>query len=397
MRIVMKRIIKRVFMILAAAAAAILIALAFRPKPVEVEAARVTKGPLQVTIDEDGETRAHDRFTLAAPIAGRLSRIQFHEGDQVGPETVLATISPLPLDAREVAEIRARIQSAEARKREAEEQRARWENDHAQALRDLNRARLLAKDRIIAQQELEQAESKQLSTSKEVEAAKFRVQSAAADVEREKAGLVSLEAQQSQAGRLAAIRPPTRCRILRILEKSERVVPFGTPIIVLSNPSKLEIVVDLLSTDAVKVKPGAPVIVENWGGPAPLRAKVRTVEPYGFTKVSALGIEEQRANVIADFVDLPTGLGDGYRVDARVVIWESASVLKVPASALFRNGQQWNAFAIENGRTRLLTVEVGHRSSSEVEITKGLDEGANVILHPANDLKDGARVILRGN
>ena len=392
----MKRIIKRVVMILAAAAAAILIALAFRPKPAEVEAARVVKGPLQVTVDEDGETRAHDRFTMAAPIAGRLSRIEFHEGDQVGPETILATISPLPLDAREAAEIRARIQSAEARKREAEEQGARWANDHAQALRDVNRARLLAKDRIIAQQQLEQAESKQISTAKEVEAAKFRVQSAAADVERERAGLVSLEAQQNQGGRLVAIRPPARCRILRILEKSERVVPFGTPIVILSNPRKIEIVVDLLSTDAVKVKAGAPVIIENWGGPGPLRAKVRTVEPYGFTKVSALGIEEQRANVIADFVDSPTGLGDGYRVDARIVLWESASVLKVPASALFRNGAQWSAFTIEDGRARLLALEVGHRSNSEVEVLKGLAEGTTVILHPANELKEGARVVLRG-
>src|SRR5712692_4811552 len=222
MRIVMNRIIKRGFMTLAAAAAVILDALSFRPKPIEVEAARVVRGPLQVTVDEDGETRAHDRFTLASAIAGRLSRIEFHEGDQVGPDTVLATISPLPLDAREIAEIRARIQSAEARRREADEQLARWENDHAQALRDLNRARLLAKDRIIAQKELEQAESKQQSTAKEVEAAKFRIQSAAADVEREKAGLVSLEAQQSHAGKLVAVRPPARCRILRILEKSER-------------------------------------------------------------------------------------------------------------------------------------------------------------------------------
>ena len=174
------------------------------------------------------------------------------------------------------------------------------------------------------------------------------------------------------------------------------MVPYGTPIIVLSNPNKIEIVVDLLSTDAVKVKPGAPVIIENWGGPAPLRARVRTVEPYGFTKVSALGIEEQRANVIADFVDAPAGLGDGYRVDARIVIWESPSVLKVPASALFRSGQQWSAFAIENGRARLLPVEVGHRNSSEAEILKGLNAGLKVILHPPNDLKDGARVILRG-
>jgi HlyD family secretion protein len=392
----MKRIIKRVFMTLVAAVAVIFIALAFRPKPVEVEATRVVKGPLQVTVDEDGETRAHDRFTLAAPIAGRLSRIEFHEGDQVGPETTLATISPLPLDAREVAEIRARIQSAEARKREAEEQLARWENDHAQARRELNRVRLLAKDRLIAQQEYEKAESKQASTSKEVEAAKFRLQSAAADVQREEAGLVSLEAQQNQSGKLVVIRPPARCRILRILEKSERVVPFGTPIIVLSNPQKIEIVVDLLSTDAVKVKPGALVIIENWGG-SPLRARVRIVEPYAFTKVSALGIEEQRANVIADFIDSPDGLGDGYRVDTRIVIWEGAGLLKVPASALFRVGDEWSTFVIENGRTRLLPVEVGHRNASEAEVVKGLNEGAEVIVHPANDLKDGARVILRGN
>ncbi len=392
----MKRTIKRILMALAAAAALVLVVLAFRPKPVEVEAARVVRGPLQVTIDADGQTRAHDRFTLAAPIAGLLSRIELHEGDQVGPETVLATISPLPLDAREVAEIRARIESAEARKREAEETCTRLDSEHAQSLRELNRERLLAEDRLVPKKELEQAESKEASAAKELEAAKFRVQAAAADVEREKAGLVSLEAQHSQASKRVTLRPPSRCRILRILEKSERVVPFGTPIVVLSNPLKIEIVVDLLSTDAVKVKPGAPVIVENWGGPAPLRARVRMVEPYGFTKVSALGIEEQRANVIADFVDSPDGLGDGYRVEARIVIWESPSVLKLPASALFRVGQVWNVFAIENGRTRLFPVEVGQRNASEAEIAKGLAEGAQVILHPANDLKNGARVALRG-
>jgi HlyD family secretion protein len=392
----MKRIIKRTLMIVFAATAAVLIGLAFRPKPVEVETGRAARGGLQLTVDEDGETRAHDRFTLAAPIAGRLSRIEFHEGDEVSPDTVLATISPLPLDAREIAEIRARIQSAEARKREVDELVACWESDHAQARRDLNRAQLLAKDRIIAQQEVEQAESRYTSTAKELEAAKFRLQAAAADVEREKAGLVSLEGQQNQQGKLVPIRAPTRCRILRILEKSERVVPFGTPIVVLSNPKKVEIVVDVLSADAVKVKPGAPVIIENWGGPNPLRARVRTVEPYGFTKVSALGIEEQRANVIADFIDSPDGLGDGYRVDARIVIWENPDVLKVPASCLFRVGERWSAFTIENGRARVVPVEVGHRNAAEAEITKGLNVGAPVILHPANDLKDGARVTLQG-
>jgi HlyD family secretion protein len=165
--------------------------------------------------------------------------------------------------------------------------------------------------------------------------------------------------------------------------------------VVLSNPRKIEIVVDLLSTDAVKVKPGAPVIIENWGGPVPLRARVRNVEPYGFTKVSALGIEEQRANVIADFIDSPDGLGDGYRVDARIVIWESPSVLKVPASALFRVGTTWSTFVVANGRTRLVSVEIGNRNASEAEITKGLDEGMEVVLHPANDLQDGVRIVVR--
>jgi len=383
-------------MVTMAMAAVVLILLTFQPGPVEVETARAVRGALQVTVDEDGETRAHDRFTLAAPIAGRLSRIEFHEGDEVSPDVLLATISPLPLDAREVAEIRARIQSAEARKREADEQVARWEADHSQAGRDLNRAQQLAKNRLIAQQEVEQAEAKYASTAKELEAAKFRVQAASADIDREKAGLVSLETQHTRTEKLVPIRAPTACRVLRILEKSERVVPFGTPIVVLSNPRRIEVVVDVLSTDAVKVKPGAPVIIENWGGAKPLRARVRTIEPYGFTKVSALGIEEQRANVIADFIDSPDGLGDGYRLDARIVIWENPDVLKAPASSLFRVGQQWSTFVIENGRARVVPVEVGHRNTLEAEITKGLSVGATVILHPANDLKEGARVTPRG-
>ena len=389
------RTTKRVFMALATAGALVLAALAFRPKPAEVEAARVLKGRLQVTVDEDGETRAHDRFTLAAPVAGRLSRIEVHEGDSVGPETVLATISPLPLDPREVAEIKARVQSAEALKREADEQVMRAGTEYGQSRRDLPRAKELGRQGIISKQALEQAESHEITAAKQLEAAKFRSQSAAAEVKRAEAGLISLETQKDQEGRTVALRPPARCRVLRILEKSERVVPFGTPITVLSNPNKIEIVLDVLSADAVKVKPGAPVIIENWGGPALLRARVRTVEPYGFTKVSALGIEEQRANVIADFVDSPGGLGDGYRVDARIVIWESAGVLKAPASALFRIGQVWNVFAIENNRARLHPVEIGHRNASEAEILKGLSEGAQVILHPANDLKEGVRVLMR--
>ncbi len=391
----MNRTIKRVAVALAAAGAAAGVAWMLRPKPVLVETSRVVKGPLAETVDEDGETRAHDRFTLAAPIAGELSRIEFHEGDTVGPESVLATIRPLPLDARELAEIRARIAAAEARRNEANQLAARWQADHEQAQRDLDRARSLAKERLIPRQQLEQTESKAASYAKELEAARFRAESAAADVDREKAGLVSLESQHGQAAKLYAIRPPVQCRILRILEKSERVVAFGTPIVVLSNPKKLEIVVDVLSTDAVKVQPGARVVIENWGGATPLRARVRSVEPYGFTKVSALGIEEQRANVIADFIDSPGRLGDGYRVDARIVLWESASVLKVPASALFRSGEQWNVFAIDDGRARIIPVSIGHRNAAEAEVLSGLNEEQQVILHPAYDLATNARVATR--
>ncbi len=393
----MSRIVKRIFLVLLAVAGVVLLALAFRPAPVVVETAIVSRGPLQVTLEEDGETRAHDRFTLAAPIAGRLSRIEFHEGDTVGPEDTLATLSPLPADARETAEIRARIEAAEARRREAQEQLASRENDHAQAVRDAERARLLAQDRIVARQVLEQAESRETGAAKDVEAAGFRVRSAQADLEREKAGLISLEAAQAQNANLVALRPPVRSRILRILERSERVVPFGTPIVILSNPAKLEIVADLLSTDAVKVQTGMPVIIENWGGPQSLRGRVRLVEPYGFTRVSALGIEEQRANVIIDFVDPPANLGDGYRVDVRIILWEQPSVLKVPASALFRVGARWNIFVMEAGQARLIPVGIAHRNADEVELTSGLNAGARVILHPPGDLKAGTRVVVRGS
>jgi HlyD family secretion protein len=389
----MKRLIKRTLAGLTAAALAVLVALAFRPKPLHVETANVVRGPMQVTIDEDGETRAHDRYTLAAPVAGQLSRIELHEGDRIGPATVIATITPLPLDPRETADVLARIQSAEALSREAQQQVARRVTDHAQTQRDLNRARELAKDGIVSRQSLEQAQSAEAAAAKEWEAAASRAQSAAAEVKRAQAGLVSLEARRGDMGKAVVVRPPAAGRILRVLEKSDRVVGAGTPLIVLSNPNHIEVVVDVLSADAVRVRTGAPVWIENWGGAAPLQGKVRLVEPYGFTKVSALGIEEQRVNVIVDFVDSPNGLGDGYRVEARIVIWESQAATKAPVSALFRKGEAWNVFTCENGRAVQHQVEVGHRNALEAEITKGLGVGAGVILHPSSELKEGARTI----
>ena len=180
--------------------------------------------------------------------------------------------------------------------------------------------------------------------------------------------------------------------MLRLLQQSERVVSAGTPILQVGYPSQLEIVSDVLSTEAVKVKAGDPVLIENWGGDRVLRAKVRTVESSGFTKISALGVEEQRVNVVMDFVDSPTRLGDGYRVDVRIIVWEGNDVLKVPASALFRSGQSWSVFVVEDGRAHARIVEVGHRNSLEAEVMNGVDEGIEVILHPGNQVSEGTRV-----
>jgi HlyD family secretion protein len=202
----------------------------------------------------------------------------------------------------------------------------------------------------------------------------------------------SINQGQAGAAPSAVVRSPVSGRVLRVLEESERVVAAGTPLLELSNTSSLEVVVDVLSQDAVSVSAGAPVLIEGWGGDQPLQARVRLIEPSAFTRVSALGIEEQRVNVIADFVGDAGHLGDGYRVEARIVTWENADVLKVPTSALFRHGQGWSLFVVEGGRARRRDVEAGHRTSLEVEVRSGIAEGAEVILHPSNQIGDGVRV-----
>jgi HlyD family secretion protein len=177
------------------------------------------------------------------------------------------------------------------------------------------------------------------------------------------------------------------------VEKSERVVTAGAPLLTVGDPALLEVVVDVLSTDAVKIKPGMPVWLEDWGGERSLRAQVRTVEPSAFTKISALGVEEQRVNVVAGFVDSPNPLGDGYRVEVRIVVWERDAVLKIPTSALFRRGQQWSVFTVENGKAWLRMVEVGQRNALEAEILSGLSAGDEIIRHPSSQLEGGVRVI----
>ena len=374
-------------LILAAVAAGVLL---LRPAVLPVETGQVTQGPLRVTVDEEGETRAHDRFVVAAPVAGRLARVDLHDGDPVIAGQVVATIHPLPLDPRERRQLIARVEAAAAGQREAEARFARARADAEQARRERERHEQLATGGIIDRQTLERVRTTEVTTARELEASRYAVRAAAARVAAERAGLVALE--PAGPGRLVQLRSPVQGRVLRVLEKSERTAAAGTPLLEIGNPAGLEVVVDILSADAVKVRPGDAVILENWGGDRPLRARVRTVEPAGFTKVSALGVEEQRVNVVADFVDPPDGLGSGYRVEARIVVWEGANVLQVPTSALFRHGQGWALFTVAGGRARLRQVQVGQQGSAAAEILGGIIEGTTVILHPGNVLRDGDRV-----
>lgn len=371
--------------------AAALVLFLLRPSPINVEAGKVTLGLLRVTVDEDGETRAHDRFVVAAPVGGRLLRVELEEGDNVSENAVVAKLEPLPLNQQQREEVLARIEAAEATKRQADARLAHAQEDHEQSRRDLARAEVLAKQSVLSTQMLEQARNAETTSREELEAAKFSVVAAASEVKVARAGLVGMDASNT-VRKIISLRSPVAGRVLRVIEKSERVVLAGAPVLILGDPSRIEVVTDVLTTDAVNVKAGAPVYLERWGGDHPLLAKVRLIEPAGFTKISALGVEEKRVNVIADFVDSPDGLADGYRVEARVVTWEGQNVLKIPGSAAFRERDAWRVFAIEQGSAYRKIVEIGHRNQTEVEVLKGLKEGEVVILHPSNQLKDGVRV-----
>ncbi len=384
-------------LLLAATGVAVVAAVVFVlwPAPLGVDGAIAQPGPMQVTVDDQGETRSHDRFVLSAPVAGRLSRIELHDGDAVSQNQELARIAPLPLSKREAGEIAARVASAEAVQREAEQRVRHAQEDLDQARREHERVRKLIQEGFVAPQAAEQARTTEVTAGIEAEAARFRARAAAADVSVARAGLSATNAAEKGEDGLVSIRAPMAGRILRIHDPSERVIAAGTPLLTIGNLGGLEIVVELLSSEAVKVTPGMPVRVEGWGGDRALHAQVRRVEPYAFTKVSALGIEEKRVNVIAEFVEPPGSIGDGFRITARIVIWQADNVLKLPASALFRCASAWCVFVVEDGRARRRTIEIGHRNLVEAEVTTGLSAGDRVIRYPGNEVSDGARVRLR--
>ena len=385
------RMRRRILLATLTLAVAALVWILLRPAPVLVEVSKATRGPMRVTVDEDGETRAHDRFVVAAPIPGRMLRIELEEGDAIRANQVVVRIEPLPLNQQQREEVLGRIESAEAAKRQAEARAEHAREDYEQSRRDRERAENLAREKVISAQTLEQARNAAITSSEELQAAKFSALAADSEVKVARAGLVGI-GDATVERKVVSLRAPVAGRVLRILEKSERVVQAGAPLVVLGDPRRIEIVTDVLTTDAVNIKPGATTLLEAWGGDRPLRARVRLIEPAGFTKISALGVEEKRVNVIADFVDPPNGLGDGYRVEARIVTWESSDVLKIPGSAAFREADGWSVFQVDNGRARRRSIHVGHRNQTEVEILDGLSTGDAVILHPSNRLRDGVAV-----
>lgn len=398
----MSRRLKQLLAVIVALLALASLIYAFLPQPVSVDLAAVTRGPLEVTISGEGKTRVKEVYVVSAPVAGRTLRLQVHAGDSVvGGETELAVLQPAEpqfLDVRTRAEAEARVQAAEAAKSLAEARlaRARAELEFAEA--DLRRARILAAKDNISRRELERAQLNVRTRSAEVATEEAAVSQAAYELETARAALVQPGAAGEATGCCVRVVAPTSGSVLRVLAESETVVAAGTPLLEIGDPRELEIVVDLLSTDAVQVQPGATVFIEHWGGSAGLEGRVRLVEPFGFTKVSALGIEEQRVNVIIDLVDPPEArreLGHGFRVEARIVVWQAPDVLQVPVSALFRAGDSWAVFVVADGRAQLRRVTLGRRNSLTAEVAGGLAAGDAVILHPTDKVAEGVRILGR--
>ncbi len=381
---------KTILSLLGAAVLVLLAVLALRPGSLPVDTGRVSIGPLVVTVDAEGQTRVRDRYIVSAPVAGRLLRPSLRVGDPVTTGEVVALLEPSPLDTRAAEQARTRIRSAEDAERVAAAGLVAARAALVQASRLRQRAETLAARGLVAPEERERLELAEVTAEREVEAADFRTQAAGHDAETARAAV--FVASGPERGARYAVRTPVAGQVLRLMEESERIVVAGTPIMEVGDPARIEVIADLLSADAVRVSPGDTILVEAWGGSAPLRARLRTVEPSGFTKVSALGVEEQRVNVLGDFLDSTIRLGDRYRVEVRVVVWQGQRVLRVPVSALIRHGGGWAVYVVSGGRAHLAPVEAGQRSSSDAEVVGGLSDGAVVILHPSDRVTDGARV-----
>jgi HlyD family secretion protein len=388
------RFLKNKKLIASVLVVAAILAVAVWPESMEVSVVQAARGPMQVTVDEDGETRVRDRFLVTAPVSGQVQRIEIEPGDVVvRGKTLLARITPAEpplIDPRTRSELQAAVDAATASVGQARAERQRAATALERARSTLRRQQELMKAGAIASDDLEAAETALATAEEGLRAAEFTERRAEYESQLARARLSA----PSATGRSVDVLAPIDGTVLRRLRESEGVVPVGEPLLEIGEPGRMEIVADLLSTDAVRVSPGAEVLIEQWGGGHTLHGRVRRVEPSGFMKVSALGVEEQRVNVVVDFTDPKEAarLGDGYRVEVRVVLWKEDDVLKVPVGALFRQGDGWAVFVVEAGRVRLQMVQLGQRNENEGQILDGLETGATLVLHPPDTLTDGARV-----
>ena len=423
------------------AVAGIAIAL-FRPPPTTVDLVAVQRGELEVLVVEEGKTRVRDRFMISAPVAGRLQRITLDEGDSIESDQVVAQIDPLPLNSEvrslmaQIEEMRAersgvetlrpkaealsqaadRIRAAQAAEAEAAAQVREAQANLQQARRERQRAESLYHDGAISRQSLEDAQLKETTRLQSLEVARRTLDRTQAEVSAVRDEFQRLQAEQKDPdyllqvydarirsleaelanlldeARRTEIRSPAAGQVLRIQQKSQQFVEAGAPLLEVGNLNQLELVVELLSSEAVRVKPGDPVRIEQWGGEGTLTGKVRRIDPSAFTKVSALGVEEQRVNVIVDFDEIPPNLGDRYRTEAQIVVWRAADVLKVPIGALFRCARRWCVFTVHNNQAHRTPIELGRRNQLEAEIRQGLHLGEQVILYPSEGIRDGTKV-----
>ena len=368
------------------------------PKRLQVDMIEVERGDLLVTVDEDGQTRVKDRYVVDAPLDGHVGRIELRAGDTVEERMVVARIVPLNpplLDARTKAEAKARLAAAQAAKRQAVASIARAEAAMQLASLEAERQANLGPSGATSVQAIEQAEFDLRGKREALTSARFAARVAEHEARVAEAALGRLGPEGVKGDEQMDVEAPVAGEVLNVFRQSEGVVRSGQPLLEIGDPQALEIVVDVLTSDAVGIRRGAEVIIDRWGGDRPLNAHVRTVEPSAFTRVSALGVDEQRVNVIIDLDDPPevwSELGDGYRVEARIVVQDVKDVVKVHDSAVFRHGEGWAVYRVDNGQAKLTPIEIGARNGLEVEVADGLEPGILVIAHPGEQVEDGRRI-----
>jgi len=394
----MKSYSQQIFAIIVVLGVVVVITLVMLPKPVPVELATIQRGPLVVTVTDDGRTRIRERYVVSAPLSGRLVRIRHKPGDEViAHETQLTMIEPTDpalLDPRSIVEAEARVKTASARVKKTKPllDSAQVALDHTET--EMGRLAQLVESDAATDQDLEDRRFAYQQAINEYKAARFEVEIAGFELDVAKAALTRGTDDAQANGWSFPVTSPISGRVLRVFQESATILNAGERILEIGDPADLEVEVDILSTDAVRIRPGSRVMLEQWGGSSSLPARVRLIEPSAFTKVSALGIEEQRVNVIIDF-DLQEylpPLQDGYRVEASIVEWESDDVLTVPAGALFREGTEWAVFVVEKNRAKLTLIELGHRNDDEAEVLDGLKQGEQVILYPGDRIEDGVKI-----